>query len=154
VRCQQDVKIRDDEEISHRIADLVIVIDDEHGMSDAFARVAHWRACFIWLMKPAATNARWRRVRPAIDPEKIVSETPDGVLTIDEQHHIGFANQAAERIFGYGSGHMSGLAWEALLPSSPSATELAGHSGETLRLEGRHFDGHSLDLEVSLCAHA
>lgn len=80
-----------------------------------------------------------------------VNETTDGILAVDKQGTVQFANPAAERLFGYRAGEILGRKVSELLPklgdAPPYSEVLLTHSGkgktvsDFLALEARRKDG-------------
>lgn len=92
---------------------------------------------------------------------KILAETASEVIiTVDETANIVFANRAAEAVFGYGAGELSGQPLQLLVPQH---LRTAHHSGfhrylqtgtrrvtaRSVELPGLHKDGHTVPLELS-----
>jgi len=80
----------------------------------------------------AASEARQRAILEA---------ALDGVISIDGQARITYVNSAAERIFGYGSGEMTGReAAEVIVPPSLREEHRAGFARYLATGEGRILD--------------
>ncbi|MGQ0640887.1 MAG: MASE1 domain-containing protein [Gemmatimonadaceae bacterium] len=90
----------------------------------------------------------------------VVDAANDGIITIDENSRIGFANPAAERIFGYPVQEMFGRSLTMLMPTDARERHLTSlaryiETGEKhiewrgVALTGIHKDGHQIPLEVS-----
>jgi len=86
---------------------------------------------------------------------------PDGLLLVDHQGTINFANVPAEALFGYGHGELLGQQLEVLLPERFRAAHMASrteyfgeprtrHMGSELKLVGRKKDGREFMADVSL----
>ncbi|HWO57674.1 MAG TPA: PAS domain S-box protein [bacterium] len=120
----------------------------------------------IWLM---ALLLIWReRMHVALEDsraqnEAILMTATDGILTADAEGRIVSANPAAEEMFGYPSGGLSGLALEELMPAAQRAehhaalTEMldgrrdgAAVVGTTRTFEGQHRDGSTFPVEVTV----
>jgi two-component system cell cycle sensor histidine kinase/response regulator CckA len=93
----------------------------------------------------------------------IIQSVMDGIVTVDESHHIVVANAAAERMFGYGPGALLGMSLSALVPAtrraahqaamarfaaSPNPHQTMGAAGVTL--EGLHASGEVFPMETSV----
>jgi PAS domain S-box-containing protein len=107
--------------------------------------------------QPATLDAK----RVATRYRDLLESMPDGIVLVDADGRILFANSRAERIFGYGSGELAGKPVELLLPDRFHAAHL-GHRrgyfgqprtramGAGLDLYGRRKDGTELPVEISL----
>jgi diguanylate cyclase (GGDEF)-like protein/PAS domain S-box-containing protein len=96
-------------------------------------------------------------------PNALVESLSLGVIAIDERGAIDYMNPAAERLFGYGSESARGGAFAALF-SEPDREEytktLQGFAGgqpvpdlgKPREVAGRHADGSTLTLELTLNA--
>lgn len=85
----------------------------------------------------------------------------DGVMVIDRNREIRFANPAAEKIFGYSSSEMSGKSIDCFIPDNGDG-EPGNYFNETLNsknspaigksftLEGNNKNGEKIPLEISL----
>lgn len=91
----------------------------------------------------------------------IVELAPDGILVVDPDGQISFANPAAAAMFGYPRQDMTGLSVDALVPTClrlVHARHRRGYIGEPSPrpmgmgrdLMGRRADGSEVPLEVSL----
>lgn len=91
----------------------------------------------------------------------LVETASDAILTVDEACQILFANQAAEKIFGYPVAAMIGESLTRLVPGCPPLAELAHFpaSGplrsdsalpERAELMGIHSSGREIPLDVSI----
>jgi PAS domain S-box-containing protein len=83
---------------------------------------------------------------------------PDAVAMIDRSLTVEFANRAAERLFGYGPGEMSGLAWPSLMPDDDGAARIVSFDqvDGVPRVEEnavKRRDGTELPVEISHCAY-
>nr|WP_254270287.1 PAS domain S-box protein [Halorussus aquaticus] len=91
--------------------------------------------------------------------ETLVEESPDPILTFDENCEVVFANEAVERVFGYDPESVVGESVLSLLDESvrdsvaetvESVTEDEGHlQRDYAELPGEHRDGREVPLAVS-----
>lgn len=93
----------------------------------------------------------------------LVELGPDGVVVVDEDGLILFANGRAESIFGYDRGALAGLTVEELVPD-PHQLEHLGHRREYYEtprtrpmgvrpdLSARRADGSEVPVQISLAA--
>lgn len=92
---------------------------------------------------------------------RIFEAAPDGVLIVDRDGRIVEANPAAERLFGYDPGELTGRAVEILVPEGVRRRHPAhrsrfhGHPdarpmGAGLQLHGQTRDGSRFPVEISL----
>lgn len=91
----------------------------------------------------------------------IVEAVPDGVLIVDDEGRIVFANAPAEDLFAFGRGELIGQSVEALVPERQrgahatsrehfqNAPRRRGMHTE-LRLQGRRKDGTTVPVDISL----
>jgi two-component system, NtrC family, sensor kinase len=103
------------------------------------------------------------RVLEAEERHRMIAEIgSDGIVTVDGENTIGFANRAAGTIFGYQASELIGRTFSELAPGfnqhldpASSETNLPNGSPAEVRswapieLVGRHADGHGLPLEIS-----
>jgi adenylate cyclase len=106
---------------------------------------------------------------PAADPEPVATVDLDAVITsatdaivmADEHGIICGWNPAAERIFGYAAGEVTGRPLSMLVPERFRAAHDAGIArvtrtgetrviGRTVELAGLHRSGHEFPIELSL----
>ncbi|MGE3760145.1 MAG: PAS domain S-box protein, partial [Pseudobdellovibrionaceae bacterium] len=91
----------------------------------------------------------------------IIESTPSLLVAVDEKGSIVFANPAAEKLFGYSTGELLGLAIEELVPERfrHEHTQLREHYmkapearpiGTGRDLVARRKDGSELPVEISL----
>jgi PAS domain S-box-containing protein len=92
---------------------------------------------------------------------RTITETAsDAIITIDEASRVLFVNRAAEKVFGYGAGEMTGQPLTMLMPDYLRHVHEAGlkryvetgrrHiSWEGVEVPGLHKDGREIPLEVS-----
>ncbi len=66
-----------------------------------------------------------------------------GLLLINDQHQITYANRATERLLGYDAGHLIGLAYQVVQPQS-------NHHHATGETKLLHKDGRLIPVELSL----
>jgi PAS domain S-box-containing protein len=79
---------------------------------------------------------------------RVVADTAsDGILTIDANDTILYANAAACRIFGYPRQSLLGRKLEEFLPGGVDRSYC---SLEAVEIVGQHRDGHAIPLEVSI----
>ncbi|HEV8714372.1 MAG TPA: response regulator [Candidatus Binatia bacterium] len=100
-------------------------------------------------------------LRQSEERYRVVTETAsDGIVTIDEESTIIFANPAAERIFGYPAAAMVGQKLTMLMPERFRSLHREGierylRTGqrhitwESVELPGLHRNGKEIALEVS-----
>lgn len=97
---------------------------------------------------------------PAIRLRAAISNTKDGVVTIDETSTIRFANQSVEAIFGHSPESLIGEPLTKLMADRTADRHLAAvdrylETGEktldwgNVQLMGRHADGHDIPLAIS-----
>ena len=91
----------------------------------------------------------------------LLESMPDGIVMVDGEGRVLFANGHAERIFGYDEGELAGKPIELLLPHRFHAAHF-GHRaryfgqprtramGAGLDLYGRRKDGSEIPVEISL----
>ncbi len=92
---------------------------------------------------------------------RVVAETAsDAIITLDQESHILFANQAVERIFGHSREFLIGQKITCLMPKEMQTAHNRGIT-RYLRIKKRHIswsgvevwglhrDGHQIPLEVS-----
>jgi PAS domain S-box-containing protein len=92
-------------------------------------------------------------LRESEERYRVVAEAAtDAILTIDEQGSIVYANPATERIFGCAPTDCIGLPLNSLMPDRLDENkELDSNElWEGRELIGRHDDGHTFPIEVSL----
>lgn len=93
-------------------------------------------------------------------PVAVADDLVEGIVVVDEQNRIHYANPATTRIFGYGRDELSGEELSLLVPDEqgPGRGSWVGdHLGAGQRttpwmdveLAGRHRDGRELPLRVS-----
>ena len=93
----------------------------------------------------------------------VMSITPDGIISVDEEQLIIFFNEGAEQIFGYRREEIVGRPLGLLLPERLRATHaehirnfaLSGVAarvmGERQEIFGLHKDGHEFPAEAAIC---
>src|SRR6056297_2618436 len=91
--------------------------------------------------------------------ETLVEESPDPILTIDEDCEVAFANEAVERVFGWEPDEVVGESVQKLLAESvhdrvdEEVRSLCADDDLVRRdyaeLPGRHREGHEVPLAVS-----
>ncbi len=95
--------------------------------------------------------------------DALIAASGDGLIAVDRAGSIVVFNPAAGRIFGRDPEEMLGRDLAPLFPTSASSQHAQyvgdffggggrGVVGTTLELEGRHSDGHTVPLEISLSA--
>jgi two-component system CheB/CheR fusion protein len=91
----------------------------------------------------------------------LLERAHDGVLIVDQQGTIEFANQRLEDMFGYASGELKGKSYELLIPAQYLETHRQQHQsfmrnpesrdmGRGIDLLGTRKDGTIIPLEISL----
>ncbi|MCA9935941.1 MAG: PAS domain S-box protein [Ardenticatenaceae bacterium] len=92
----------------------------------------------------------------------ILSAANDGIIAVDEQQQICFANRASEALFGYQPGKLIGKNLRQLLPERARAKHVRhiqyfGETGVTARsmqrqmiVYGRHASGQEIPLKVAI----
>ncbi|WP_459806593.1 PAS domain S-box protein [Halopiger thermotolerans] len=96
---------------------------------------------------------------------QLVANTSEGLLTIDEDSRILFANPAIEEILGYDPGELVGNSKMVLIPERLRPAHAAGlekylRTGEKhidwdgIELPALHKDGHEVPVLVSLREHS
>lgn len=105
-----------------------------------------------------------QRLRESEERYRVVAETAsDGIITINEESRILFANAAAARIFNYRVEDLVGMSMEKLLPERLRAAHTSGvaryiETGErqlswaAIELTGLRRDGREMPIELSLGA--
>jgi PAS domain S-box-containing protein len=87
---------------------------------------------------------------------RIVDNTFDGILTLNDALEIRGVNPSAERIFGYAAKEVTGLPCSALIQlvggtgGSPKLAEPGQFALGTHEALGQHKSGQSLDLEIAV----
>jgi PAS domain S-box-containing protein len=91
--------------------------------------------------------------------DSLVEDSPDPILTIDEERTLVFANAAIERVFGLGPEDVVGESAEVLLGEAAhdcfeeAVEDLIADEGTVERdyveLPGEHRDGHEIPLAIS-----
>ncbi len=100
-----------------------------------------------------AVDERWFR--------DLVDSAPDGVIAVDPEGRIVYANSQADSMFGYSAGAMLGLEVEDLLPHHMRSDHTRRRStyaseprkramGSGLDIVGRRSDGVLIPLDISL----
>ncbi|HET6976051.1 MAG TPA: PAS domain S-box protein [Pyrinomonadaceae bacterium] len=118
----------------------------------------------VALLLVTLTSARQRSEKSlwrSNERYRIITETAsDAIITIDESSKILFANQAAERIFGYSIPEMLGHDLTMLMPEGLRHLHRTGirrylDTGQkhlnwsSIDVPGRHKDGREISLELS-----
>jgi PAS domain S-box-containing protein len=92
---------------------------------------------------------------------RAIDDAPDGILVVDRDGVIAFANPCAEALFGYGAGGLTGRSVDELVPDSLQGTHAAHRAaymdhpraramGTGLDLHGRTAAGDEFPVEISL----
>lgn len=92
---------------------------------------------------------------------RVIETTPDAMIEIDEESQIRFANQAAEKIFGYRREELLGHPLTMLMPESLRQSHLDAMkhylrtgirhlSWQAAELPGLRKNGEEVSLEISL----
>jgi two-component system, NtrC family, sensor kinase len=122
-----------------------------------------------YLLKPVNLHQLKLRLRAATrvleaeERHRMIAEiASDGIVTMNGENIIGFANSAAGSIFGYRANELTGRTFSELAPGFESllvraSSETATANGSTagvrswapIELVGRHATGRDLSLEVS-----
>lgn len=103
------------------------------------------------------------RVLEAEERHRMIAEiASDGIVTMNGENTIGFANSAAGAIFGYRAGELSGRPFSELAPgfdlhlnragsetALPNGSSTEVRSWAPIELVGRHASGRDLLLEIS-----
>lgn len=93
--------------------------------------------------------------------ENLLQATPDATLVVNEQGLVEYANQAAQKLFGYHREAFVGLELRQLIPEELRCIhnemheqyfkpEAEQHIGVCSGLQALHHDGHTLQVDVSL----
>ncbi|CUH62352.1 Sensor protein KdpD [Thalassovita gelatinovora] len=91
----------------------------------------------------------------------VAEQSPNGVIVVDDDGSVVWANQSLCNIFGYQRGELHGKPLENLLPEHLRATHEKLRKGFTAApksrgmggnqvLFGRHRDGHDVPIEIGL----
>src|SRR5205085_10489635 len=81
---------------------------------------------------------------------RVVAETaPDGIITVDANNTILFANAAAARMFGYAPEELIGAESTLLMPAGVRPLHNGDVTRDAMVVTGQHRHGHELPLEVS-----
>jgi PAS domain S-box-containing protein len=106
-------------------ADVVITpLRDQSGRLRGFAKVVRDLSERLWGQELHA----------------VLDAASDAILGVDEADRVVFANRAAQRVFGYGSGELTGIPLGSLLPEAAAAADL----------NARRRDGRGFPAEVAL----
>ena len=92
---------------------------------------------------------------------EVLDAAPDGVLLVDGDGRVAFANEAAQQLFGYAKDELVGAAVETLVPARQRSRHLADRKayadnprrrpmGLGLQLQGLRKDGSEVPVEISL----
>ena len=94
---------------------------------------------------------RTAELRSADDQYRIITETAsDGIMTMDLEGNIRFANTAAGLIFGYPAGDLAGQRFSSLVPQFKSDVPvMRPRSGPAVEIIGNHRNGRAMTLEIS-----
>jgi PAS domain S-box-containing protein len=94
---------------------------------------------------------RTAELKSANDQYRILAETAsDGIVTMDFDGKIRFANRAAGSIFGYPVGQLAGQSFGALVPEYTRHLPLMQpRSVPAVEILGHHRNGRTMTLEVS-----
>jgi PAS domain S-box-containing protein len=128
------------------------------------ARVSGTPPLYVVLLHDIGEEqARLHRLREAHRlAARLLALSADGIINVDEQLRITYANASAERLFGYPPGAMTGLPLDVLLPErfrashrnyierfirEPAASHLMGERG---RITGLSRAGEELPLEATI----
>jgi len=126
-------------------------------LADAFFTTLIVSPVFWWLVIRPLRKAAWYEKSSS---EAILSQVVEAIVSIDAQGAIRKFNPAAERIFGYGAAEITGKHVSLLfndevstlddLLRSETVIERGSASSQIHEVFGRHRDGATLTLEVSL----
>jgi PAS domain S-box-containing protein len=85
------------------------------------------------------------------DLESVIDRAADGVFAIGADGTVGYANPAAERMFGCTAGDMVGRPAVELLPALSGDLLAPGKAQDaTHELQGRNHQGDAFDIELSV----
>lgn len=121
------------------------------------------------LTKPVNSNQLKLRLQAAMrvleaeERHRMIAEiASDGIVTLDSKDRIGFANSAADAIFGYAEGELIGRTFSELAPGFdshldrtvaegglPNGSPAMVRSWAQFEVIGRHATGRQLPLEIS-----
>jgi PAS domain S-box-containing protein len=90
-------------------------------------------------------------LQSANDQYRIIAETAsDGIMTMDAEGKIRFANTAAGSIFGYPAENLAGRNFSSLVPDfKRHLPVMSSQSGPAVEIIGNHRSGRAMTLEVS-----
>ncbi|ACA20467.1 diguanylate cyclase/phosphodiesterase with PAS/PAC and GAF sensor(s) [Methylobacterium sp. 4-46] len=102
-----------------------------------------------------------RQGRRDAEITRFAAATELALLSVDPDGRIGFANQASERLFGYGPGDLVGLPVEVIVPQRARARHREGMArvlgeggtrlaGRTVQFTGLRRDGSEVAVELTL----
>jgi PAS domain S-box-containing protein len=94
---------------------------------------------------------RTAELKSANDQYRIIAETAsDGIMTMDIEGEIRFANKTAGLIFGYPAGDLAGRNFSRLVPEfKHHLPVMRPRSGPAVEMIGNHRNGRAMTIEVS-----
>ncbi|MDO8695817.1 MAG: CHASE domain-containing protein [Pseudomonas sp.] len=107
---------------------------------------------FLLSMTGRADQVRRLVKQRTLELSAILENVAEAILIFDQQGHIERSNPAASQLFGYHAGLLLTQPLDALLPTLHGQVEarLPALLGNDIEVQGRHADGHPLQLEISL----
>ena len=107
---------------------------------------------FLLSMTGRADQVRRLVKQRTLELSAILENVAEAILIFDQQGHIERSNPAASQLFGYHAGLLLTQPLDALLPTLHGQVEarLPALLGNDVEVQGRHADGHPLQLEISL----
>jgi len=93
---------------------------------------------------------RTAELKSSHEQYRIIAETAsDGIVTMDLDSKIRFANTAAGLIFGYRARDLAGQNFSSLVPEFKRHLPATHPSGAVVEIIGNHRNGRAITLEVS-----
>jgi PAS domain S-box-containing protein len=86
----------------------------------------------------------------AANYQLVAHSASDGIITIDANDRVIFANPAAAQMFGYGEDELTGRAVQTIIVDSHTIVPDAAGEQRVVELRGVRKDGSEIPLEVSL----
>ncbi len=138
------------------------------GALDVFLQLLIGLGMLLWMLEKErdARVADWQRMAESEERYRTLAESAtDGIVTLEMDGRITFANPAAAGTFGYSLDELVGQSAAVLMPERDRATYVARlaryrQTGErqlswsAVRLTARHKSGRDIPIEVSLTEHA
>ncbi len=147
------------ESLRRRKDGMLVYVD----VSSKVVRAVGDDAALILLTQKDVTGLRVMREAKQVEAtfRDLLESTPDGIVMANPTGHIVFANNHAERLFGYGRGELQGKPIEQLLPQRLRSAHLAHRAryfeeprtramGVGLELYGLRKDAAEFPVEISL----